>query len=249
MKKLPFPLLALLLLLPLAAQALDTGDASVAQVKATPYFDPALIDLKALLPDPPADGSPTTLGEIDLILKKQAARTPQEVARIKREVHLNVYLFDTVLGPWFTAKNVPLTAALFQRVDATEHPVIDSAKKFWNRPRPFLQDKRVKPPIDLPKNASYPSGHSTVGELDALVLAELVPDLKEAVLARGAQIGEDRIIAGVHFPSDVEAGHTLAQDIFTKLMASPEFQADLAKAKAEIAAQRAAPAAATGAKP
>jgi len=154
-------------------------------------------------------------------------------------VHLNVYLFKNVLGPWFTKKNLPITAALFGRVDATEHPVIDSAKKDWSRPRPFSQDKRVHPPIDLPKNASYPSGHSTVGDLDALILAELAPDLKEAILARGLQIGDDRVIAGVHFPSDVDAGHTLANALFAKLTASPAFQADLAQAKAEIAAARA----------
>ena len=246
MKSLPFPLLALLLGLTLTVEAKDSADASMLPpAKAAPYFDPATVDLKALLPDPPANGSPTTLSEIDLILKKQAARTPEEIARIKREVHLNVYLFDTVLGPWFTAKDVPVTAALFERVDATEHPVIDSAKKFWNRPRPPVQDPRVMPPINLPKNASYPSGHSEVGDLDALILAELAPDLKEALLARGLQIGDDRIIAGVHFPSDVAAGRTLAQALFAKLMASPAFQADLAAAKAEIEAKRAA----AGAKP
>jgi hypothetical protein len=242
MKKFPYPLLAFLFVLTLAVQAKDTSDASVAAVTGSaPYFDPATVDLKALLPDPPANGSPTTLKEIDLILQKQAARTPEEVARIKREVHLNVWLFDTVLGPWFTKKNLPITAALFGRVDATEHPIIDSAKKDWNRPRPFLQEKRIHPPIDLPKNASYPSGHSTVGDLDALILAELAPDLKDAILARGLQIGDDRVIAGVHFPSDVDAGRTLAHDLFDKFMAIPAFQADLAQAKAEIAAVRAKP--------
>jgi len=240
MKKFPYPLLALLFALTLTVRAADTGNASMVEVtKAAPYFDPATIDFKALLPDPPANGSPTTLKEIDLILQKQAARTPEEVARIKREVHLNVYLFDTVLGPWFTEKNLPATASLFKKANDTVGTVIDSAKKYWNRPRPFLQDSRVHPPIGLPGNASYPSGHSTVANLDALILAELAPDLRDALLARGEQIGDDRVIAGVHFPSDVDAGHTLVHDLFDKLMDSPAFQADLAKAKAEMAAVRA----------
>jgi len=142
-------------------------------------------------------------------------------------------------GPDFALKNLPRVAALFQNVDAVVHPVVESAKKDWARPRPFLQDSRVHPPIDLPKNASYPSGHSTVGCLDALILAQLAPDLKDQLLARGRQIGDDRIIAGVHFPSDVEAGRTLANDLFAKLMASPAFLADLAQARVEIAAVRA----------
>ena len=239
MKTLPFPLLALLIALSVPVHAKDSSDASMGAVTSSaPYFDPASVNLKAMLPDPPAIGSPTTIMEINLVLQKQAFRTPEDVTRIKREVHLDVYLFDTVFGPWFTKEKIPVTAALFERVDATEHPVVDSGKKFWNRPRPPLQDNRIHPPIDLPKNSSYPSGHSTVGDLDALILAQLAPDLKDAIMARGQQIGDDRVIAGVHFPSDVAAGRILAQAIFNKLTGTPAFQADLAKAKAEIAAVR-----------
>jgi len=231
MNKLPYPLLAFLLVFTLAVQARDVSTTA-------PYVDPATVNLKALLPDPPANGSPTTLKEIKLILHEQASRTPDEVARIKQEVHLNVYLFENVLGSWFTEKYLPLTAALFRQVDANVHPVIELAKKDWARPRPSLQDNRIHPPIDLPKNTSYPSGHSTVGDLDALILVELAPDLKKTILARGLQIGDDRVLGGVHFPSDVDAGRTLARDLFARLMASPAFQADLAKAKAEVSASR-----------
>jgi len=59
-------------------------------------------------------------------------------------------------------------------------------------------------------------------------------------MARGQQIGDDRVLGGVHFPSDIEAGHTLAHALFDKLAASQDFQADLTKAKAEIAAARTA---------
>ncbi|HEV3270870.1 MAG TPA: phosphatase PAP2 family protein [Candidatus Methylacidiphilales bacterium] len=235
MKKLSYLLVAFLFALTLTVRG-DASMEAVTQAAAYSYFDPATVDFKALLPDPPADGSAATKREIDLILQKQAARTPEEVARIKREVNLNVYLFDTVLGSWFTEKNLPATAALFRKVDDNVRPVVDSAKKFWHRPRPFLQDKRVRPPIDPPKNGSYPSGHSTVGYLDASILAQIEPDLKDKLLARGREIGDDRVIGGVHFPSDVKAGHILATALFAKLMASPAFQADLAKAKAEIAA-------------
>ena len=79
MKLLPYPLLALLSLLTLPVQAQATASTMngvAAPVTAFNYFDPATIDLKVLLPDPPADGSPATLKEIDLILEKQQSRTP-----------------------------------------------------------------------------------------------------------------------------------------------------------------------------
>ena len=41
-------------------------------------------------------------------------------------------------------------------------------------------------------------------------------------------------MAGVHFPSDIVAGQTLAGILYVKLKASSAFQADYAKAKAEF---------------
>ena len=234
MKKFSYPFLALFFIF---APTVHINGAATTPL----YFDPAMINFKSLLPNPPAVGSPDALKEIDLMLQKQAARTPEEVARIKQEQHLNVWLFKNALGPWFTEKNLPLTTKLLHNVDMNQRPVVDAAKSYWNRPRPPLQDKRIHPPIGLPPNGSYPSGHSTFDDLNALVLAQLVPDLKAAIMARGQQIGDDRVIAGVYFPSDVNAGRTLAYDLLAKLVACPAFQADFAHAKAEIAAARLKP--------
>jgi acid phosphatase (class A) len=232
MKRLCYPLLALFLAFSVHAPAKDPGQTA-------PYLQASDVDLKALLPNPPADGSPQTLQEIDLILKDQATRTPEEVARIRVEAsHLNVFLFKNVIGPWFEEKELPVTDSLFHNVDASAGSIYEAGKKLWGRPRPFLQDKRIHPPISLPRNFSYPSGHSTESYLNALILSQMVPDLKDQILARGRQIGDDRVLAGVHFPSDVEAGRTLAQDLFSKLMANPAFQSDLARAKAEVASVR-----------
>ena len=85
---------------------------------------------------------------------------------------------------------------------------------------------------------SYPSGHSTVGTVDALVLAELFPEKRAAILALGRQIGWDRVLTGYHFLTDVRAGRVLGQAIVRELMANPAFQHDLAEAKAEIAAAK-----------
>lgn len=228
MKNLPYSLIALLVLT-LSVHAKDT----------TPiYIAPASVDWKALLPAPPANGSPETQREIDLLLEKQKSRTDAEVARAKSEAHPNISFFNEVLGPWFNAKDAPQTMAFLKKVDSDAYPVVEAAKSYYHRPRPPFQDKRIQAAVEIPKNASYPSGHAEFGELYALILAELAPDLKDAIAARGDQIGDDRVMAGVHFPSDVAAGRMLGQALFAKFMASPAFQADLAKAKAEVAAAR-----------
>ena len=68
MKRLPYFLLALLLAFTPVVQAKDAP--------AVHYIAPASVDLKTLLPDPPAPGSPETLKELDLIFQKQQARDP-----------------------------------------------------------------------------------------------------------------------------------------------------------------------------
>ncbi len=83
---------------------------------------------------------------------------------------------------------------------------------------------------------SYPSGHSTRGTLYALVLSEIFPEKKEAILAESRTIGWHRIELAMHFPTDVFAGRVLAQAIVRELKADPAFRHDLAEVKAEIRA-------------
>jgi acid phosphatase (class A) len=231
MKKFPHIWLVLLLACTVGLQAKD-------EPLKPHYLDPTTIDLKTVLADPPADGSPETLKELALILDRQKTRTTADIARAESEVKLKVFVFADVLGPWFTARNLPLTAAFFQNVDDDSHIVSESAKKYWSRPRPPLQNKDIKPAVELPKTASYPSGHATRGELFARMLADLEPDLKDKIMARGQLIGDDRVTAGVHFPSDVVGGEKLGDFLYPKFTASPAYQTDLAKVKAELAAAR-----------
>ena len=52
-------------------------------------------------------------------------------------------------------------------------------------------------------------------------------------MTRGKLMGDDRVIAGMHFPSDVAAGQKLGGAIAKKLMENPVFQKSLQDAKDE----------------
>jgi hypothetical protein len=203
------------------------------------FIDSKAVDIKAVLSDPSAPGSLETLRELEFVLARQAQRTPTDEARAKREGHWSPFLFDVVLGSWFTAQNLPVTSAFLDTVGHDTMAVSEIAKKIWGRPRPPLQDKRVHPSVGLPSSSSYPSGHGTYGFVLGAVLAQLAPDLKEQLIARGEEIGDDRVLGGVHFLSDVEAGRKLGRAILSQLEASPEFQAGLEKAKQEFEQVRA----------
>lgn len=116
------------------------------------------------------------------------------------------------------------------------------AKQGYFRPRPFVAEPAATcfPPEPwLGRSGSYPSGHAAMGWAWALTLSELAPDRADAILARGLAYGESRVICGVHYASDVEAGRLVGAAMVARLKADPNFQRDLAKSRAELAAVRA----------
>lgn len=197
------------------------------------YIAPDAIDVRQLLPDPPPPNSPISSGEIELILAAQADASPAARGRAIEEDNMKVWLFADVLGPSFNAESKPKTAAFIKQIERDSKAISDRAKQLWNRPRPYVQDPRIKLVTDKPGNNSYPSGHATRGQSWTEVLCLMFPEKSDAIQARGRLIGLDRMILGVHFPSDVAAGNALGTAIVEKMSQSPVFQSDLEAARAE----------------
>jgi len=80
------------------------------------------------------------------------------------------------------------------------------------------------PAQDLVDSPSFPSGHTTHGYTESLVLALLVPDRYPQMMARAAEYGNDRIVIGAHYAMDVLGGRTLATYDMAHLLAnSPQY--------------------------
>jgi len=209
------------------------GTAFAAETR--PHFvDPQRIKVEEILSGPSPSGSIETQREIEMVLALQSTRTAADVARIKREGKLSPFLFEDVLGPWFTRENLPLTMAFLETAGQDASQLGETGKKLWSRPRPPLQDKRITPSVGLPANGSYPSSHGLCGLVWGTLLAELAPDLRTVLIKRGEQIGDDRVLGGVHFPSDVEAGRALGHAILAEFTASAAFRASLGSAREEF---------------
>ena len=76
------------------------------------------------------------------------------------------------------------------------------------------------PAQDLTNSPSYPSGHTTYGYMDSLLLALLVPERYPQMVARAAEYGNNRIILGAHYAMDVLGGRTLATYDLAQLLAN-----------------------------
>lgn len=147
--------------------------------------------------------------------------------------------YACALGHEISAARTPTTLRILERMELDVRTVGSPAKDFYKRRRPAIgNDKPICIPREpwLETNGSYPSGHSATGWSWALVLAELAPARTDAVLAVGREMGESRVVCGVHYPSDIEAGRTVASAMVARLHAEPAFTDDMAKARRELAA-------------
>jgi acid phosphatase (class A) len=204
---------------------------------AKPFSDAKEIDLLTLLPPPPAIGSPRMNAELGEILTLQVTRTPEMVTRAVADAEETVWRFSDVINdPKFTRENLPKFSAFFDRVVETEGAVVDPAKNEWKRPRPYLYSELVKPVVPLSKSGSYPSGHTTVGTLMGIVLADMVPEKKAELMTRAWEYGHNRLIGGIHFPTDIEAGRIAGTVIAQTIRTHEDYKVEYDAAKAELRA-------------
>ena len=210
------------------------------------YLKPAeLPESQARLPPPPAAASAALAADEDAYRSTRKLRDTPRWALAAKDADLGfpkaAETFSCVLAMPVSEEATPHLNMLLRRVRADASRANDKAKDYYKRRRPFTVhgDPSCTPREKL-KDDSYPSGHSSIGWAWALVLAEIAPDRGNAILARGLAFGQSRIVCGVHWKSDVEAGRVIGASVVSRLHADPVFTAQSAAARKEIEGARAA---------
>jgi membrane-associated phospholipid phosphatase len=93
-----------------------------------------------------------------------------------------------------------------------------NAKYTYNRVRPSAVDPSLRTVVADPASPSYPSEHAAVAGAAAAVLAYLAPDDADTFAAQAAEAGRSRLLAGVQYPSDVEAGLDLGRAVAARVI-------------------------------
>lgn len=193
------------------------------------------VELSNLLPPPPAAGSDAARQDLRAVLAAQRSRTADEQSAAKADMERSVFRFADVLGPSMQAATLPKTAAFFQRVADFEKAEVKDAKLYWRRTRPSVTSDQVHPlSKEKPDDWSYPSGHSTFGYTTAILLANMVPEKRAQIFARADLYAQHRVVMGVHYPSDVEAGRLAGTVIGAELLHQADWQVDYQAARAEL---------------
>lgn len=212
------------------------------------YLAPAeLPDSLALLPPPPAEGSPAIAADIATFHTLTKLQDTPRGAMAVSDANLGfpeaAAVFSCALGVQISEQATPNLNMLLRRTLTDAALATYKAKNKYVRTRPFVMLKSgsctPNEEADLAKDGSYPSGHSAIGWGWALVLTELAPDRADALLQRGRAFSQSRAICGVHWQSDIEAGRLVGSTTVARLHANPVFTAQMAAAREEISKARA----------
>ena len=92
------------------------------------------------------------------------------------------------------------------------------AKQQASRKRPSEVDASIVPVVNAPATYSYPCEHAVTAGAAATVLAHFFPEVADSIIALGNQAAESRVAAGVQFPSDIEQGWKLGEQVAAKVI-------------------------------
>lgn len=210
---------------------------------ASPKSDYA--DAIMLLPAPPAENSKRFEIDKDVYrenMKKYRGTRVWEEAKnaAKIDGESVAEFFSSAMGIKMSRSTTPKLVYLIENSLGDFLEPGNNAKRYYKRKRPFVYfDDRTcsTPDEDLKheRDGSYPSGYSTYGWGVALILTEINPKRSNQILETGLRMGQNRVICGFHWQSDVDWGRTLASYIVAELHTLDNFNKALAEAKEEFA--------------
>jgi acid phosphatase (class A) len=193
-----------------------------------PYVTAADLDLTVFLPMPVKAGSPDDKRQQQVVIEVQKATTTQRIELAVADAK------ETIFDKTFTVEALPKTAHMFERVGESEDAVVDAAKPFYGRVRPFLANPEIKPLVKPSSSGAYPSGHATRVTAVAIILSSTIPEKRDLIWARAYEYAESRVVGGMHYREDLEAGYRAGSALAAVIMANPEFRADYAAVKEEL---------------
>lgn len=197
----------------------SSGTPSVASLYgARPFFMSSADQLVS--PPPPAFGSADYLSDLAEVRAISDARTPEQLASAQfwnattaplGPVYYNQLATDLIRRYHRKEREAArilayANAAVFDALIACFHTKF----AYWFI-RPSQADPAITTPIGLPNHPSYPSAHACITDAYLTVLADAFPS-REREFARISEVsGLSRVVAGIHYRFDVEAGTAIGR--------------------------------------
>ena len=212
-----------------------------AQFKSTYFTADEMPNGVAILPAPPDTASTQFVYDLTQYMwgktLRNTERGEEAIEHVVTKVSEMAACFSEPFGMTISRETTPAIYKMLAKAVPTIRLSATRPKETYMRKRPFV---RMNEPTGYPEeeeelrdSGSYPSGHTIRGWGMALLLSEVNPAAQDALMRLGYEWGQSRVILGYHWQSDVNASIALASACYARLHTSPEFLADMAKAREE----------------
>ena len=187
-----------------------------------------------LLRPPPCETCAETKAEMDELASLERERTPEQEKQVAIDVKRSVDRFLEGAGIAYAAEKLRPCERFFTMPRQEEKAAVEAAKDTFCRTRPFRTPGNSLHPVQEARpddSFSYPSGHAAYGAAIGFLLVEMLPEKRAEIYRRINEYARARMIAGVHFRSDVEAGKLMGAAVVASLFAKPDFRPAFDEAK------------------
>jgi membrane-associated phospholipid phosphatase len=141
------------------------------------------------------DSGPPSYRWMDLIVQRQLAGKTVGSYPARAYAYVSIAIYDATIAAW-------------------------KAKETYRRERPTeFRGTSIQPRVAIPASFSYPSDYAATAAAAAEVMAYLVPAEADYFRALAEEAGQTRLLAGVEYPSDYQAGLDLGRRIAAQVVA------------------------------
>lgn len=201
----------------------DGGGTSVPAGSSLEGLSLDLVPLARITGSPPAAGSAGLRDDLAVLYWLQRNRTPQLIGATWMTLGRNPAVFSPAVGVDM-AKSTPRVVDALRRFLTVVDAGGDLLKQRFRRARPFLSHPDLRPCLPAESGYAFPSGHASWYNAAARLLADLLPERRERLELIGEHSAANRVICGVHYPSDVMAGQRFGRAAAEQIIASPQWQ-------------------------
>lgn len=168
---------------------------------------------------------------------RETARGSQAIMDANANTDNMAKIFGGIIGITIDPVSTPAIYNLMEMIRPINADICTAVKLTYFRLRPFAMLNEETPlPAKEPSyktTSSYPSGHTCFAWALGLMFAEVAPAYQNQVLARAYVFGDNRVVVGYHWPTDVDAGRLLAASIISYLQSNTKYRTLIKQAQAE----------------
>ncbi len=172
--------------------------------------------MKFTLIDPPQPGSQEEMLDLQRTIEQHSNRVVPESLQYRCDKDM-----DGLMVEYLANRGAHISFENLRKIKKMTIPIIEKLKHHFMRARPGTLADRIGIEwngdfLETAQTPAYPSGHTIQAYVCADFCSRIYPEHSEGLFMIAELVSQSRIDRGVHYPTDIEYGKVIAQEIITQ---------------------------------